>query len=1041
MTPIIFRSNQAEVAGEEGRQINQKLSLFSRASISPALEDINVYTLDAKIRGVTDPTLLPTPRHSFQSMGEADYRVHLGNNIPTIQGFVGQSLTHGSVSFPSDNIVQDRNTFDTIFNGGVAPVLKLGTNTIEFNPGLQFTLRRDTLSPRDMNQNLLREYLYVSTSSFFNWVSLHGSLVRETGPFTDQDLHSRDASANLEFTVGRPWGKTELLVGYSARDLLFRPLIREYYTTSSYIGVQHTFGNKFTAAVLGEYLRSWQVRGLDFAIAQAMRPAARFEYRASPRWNVQGSFALSRGEGFHAYDNVQSEFLVSYTRKVQRTFDDGSGPVPITYPSTFSFGLQQQMFYEFPGSRGKTMVRSGRSFHSFLIPVLMTPAEMTPAQAPLPERDTGLPVLAPALRSKLVSGSLLLLAGSGLVSVMNLLYNIVVARMLGPTGFGDATAVYTLLMLGSAITLSFQIVCAKLVAKQGALEDQHAVYKGLHRQAWVVGIGIGVLLVLARGVVSRYLNLSDSRLVVLLALGMAFYVPLGARRGWTQGTCQFQRLALNFVLEGSIRLLGAFVLIKLGMGVPGAVIASAAAVILAYCFAPPGVKLGSDAHGAALSGPSVAGFREGLQATVFFAGQVIINNFDIVLVKHFFPSREAGLYAAVALVGRLVNTCSWSVVNAMFPVSASSREDREGRPVLMMSLGMVVAILSTLIFGIWLVPSFLWKTLFGLHFDLVGYSAISGLLVLYAVTSGIYSLSSVTMAYEMSRKIANTSWLQLAFSGALVFGIYMFHSTLRQVIEVQLVLMSVLLLFVLVPVLRQGTAPLQFAPSRIHPLGPLSEEEVIAEFLKSEFHHPEFDEYREHSTDLVETPNFDDVSENAWRRAMLFVRRGPMWRELPKDTQWHECEFTVEDLDRVRVFPRAQWRKIARGDFYLTSIVARVRARMAEQSSDPFFRKLSVLSTKLLQTAMDPTVILIGVDADGPLTILDGNHRVVAAMLTGNVAVMRRFRIICGFSPSMTQCCWYQTNVTTLLRYAKNLVRHMLYDPKVDIRRLLHNDE
>ena len=428
---------------------------------------------------------------------------------------------------------------------------------------------------------------------------------------------------------------------------------------------------------------------------------------------------------------------------------------------------------------------------------------------------------------------------------------------------------------------------------------------------------------------------------------------------------------------------------------------------------------------------------------MFFAGQVVINNFDIVLVKHFFPSGEAGLYAAVALVGRLVNTCSWSVVNAMFPVSASSREDREGRPVLMMSLGMVVAILSTLIFGIWLVPSFLWKTLFGLHFDLVGYSAISGLLVLYAVTSGIYSLSSVTMAYEMSRKIANTAWLQLAFSGALVFGIYMFHSTLRQVIEVQLVLMSVLLVFVLVPVLRQGASPAapHFGVSRIRPLGQLSEEEVIAEFLKSEFHHPEFDEYRKHSADLVATPNFDDVSENAWRRAMLFVRRGPMWRELPKDTQWRECEFTVEDLDRVRVFPRAQWRKIARGNFYLTNIISRVRVRMGEQSSDPFFRKLSVLSTKLQQSAMDATVILIGVDADGPLTILDGNHRVVAAMLTGDLSVMRQFRIICGFSPSMTKCCWYDTNVTTLLRYAKNLVRHMLYDPKVDIRHLLHSRE
>ena len=103
--PDNFQNNQAEVAGQEGRQITQKLSLFSRATLAPALEDINVYTLDAKINGVTDPALLPTPRHSFQSMGEADYRVHL-SNVPTIQGFVGQSLTHGTVSFPSDNIVQ-----------------------------------------------------------------------------------------------------------------------------------------------------------------------------------------------------------------------------------------------------------------------------------------------------------------------------------------------------------------------------------------------------------------------------------------------------------------------------------------------------------------------------------------------------------------------------------------------------------------------------------------------------------------------------------------------------------------------------------------------------------------------------------------------------------------------------------------------------------------------------------------------------------------------------------------------------------------------
>src|SRR5207248_1806784 len=43
-----------------------------------------------------------------------------------------------------------------------------------------------------------------------------------------------------------------------------------------------------------------------------------------------------------------------------------------------------------------------------------------------------------ALRQKLLGGSLTLLAGSGLVGVTNLVYNVVTARMLGPTGFDYA---------------------------------------------------------------------------------------------------------------------------------------------------------------------------------------------------------------------------------------------------------------------------------------------------------------------------------------------------------------------------------------------------------------------------------------------------------------------------------------------------------------------------------------------------------------------------------------------------------------------------
>jgi hypothetical protein len=253
------------------------------------------------------------------------------------------------------NVVQDRNTYDTYFNGGITPVLHLGPSSIAFNGGLQYTIRRDTISPVYMSQNLFRQFLYVSTSSFYNWLSFNGSAIREAGPYTDQNLSSRDLSATAEFTVGRPWGRTSLLTGYTVRDLLFHPLIQEYFNTSSYVGLQHKFGSRFTTAILAEDLRSWRVQNTDYAIAQAFVPGGRFEFRANPRWNVQGSFLLSRGAGYHECDNAQSEFLVSYTRASRGSFKDGSS-APVAYPFRFSLGIQQQTFYSFAGGTRNTIL-------------------------------------------------------------------------------------------------------------------------------------------------------------------------------------------------------------------------------------------------------------------------------------------------------------------------------------------------------------------------------------------------------------------------------------------------------------------------------------------------------------------------------------------------------------------------------------------------------------------------------------------------------------------------------------------------------------
>ncbi|MFY9744409.1 MAG: hypothetical protein WAK21_20580, partial [Candidatus Sulfotelmatobacter sp.] len=275
-----------------------------------------------------------------------------------------------------------------------------------------------------------------------------------------------------------------------------------------------------------------------------------------------------------------------------------------------------------------------------------------------------------------------------------------------------------------------------------------------------------------------------------------------------------------------------------------------------------------------------------------------------------------------------------------------------------------------------------------------------------------------------------------------VVGVCMLHHSLRQVILVQLVLMVALLVLLTIPLLRPHftTKALAIYPG-LRVGRKLAEEEVMAEFLRSEFHHPEFDEYRNQFDHLVRNPDLTSSRENAVRQALLFLRRGPMWRELPADTAWYEVQLKISDLDRIRFFPRAQWRRVAQGSFYLTDVVERIRVHLKSSTDDNFFGKLRLLSSSVQENLVNPAVLLIGVNETRPLTILDGNHRMAAAMLGAtapagpSAPALSNFRFICGFSPQMTRCCWYATNVNTLLRYFKNLVRYFTYDPESDIDR------
>ena len=392
-----------------------------------------------------------------------------------------------------------------------------------------------------------------------------------------------------------------------------------------------------------------------------------------------------------------------------------------------------------------------------------------------------------------LTGSLVMLLSSTTVSGINFATNVIMARLLGPSMFGQVAVATTLLMMASCITLAFQMVCAKFVARNETAGGKVAVYRGLLKNSWLVSLSLGLALFLAQGPVSRYLNVPSSVLIAILAVGIAFYAPVGVRRGAMQGLCLFPRLSANFVVEATTRFLIGVALILMGYGVLGGVGAISAAVVMAYFI--PGVPRALRAEAVP---EQPASFAEAFQAIVFFVGQVIINNIDIVLVKHFFPSDQAGLYAAVALVGRVLYFAAWSVVSAMFPVSASVKKEHESPKVVWVPMALVAGISALFILVVSMFPQVIMGAIFGKAF-----ATTSSLLSLYAIATALYAVAMVLMAYEISRRIANVGWLQLLFSGILVLVIGAYHHSLREVIVVQIVLMSLMLVLVSFPFLRR----------------------------------------------------------------------------------------------------------------------------------------------------------------------------------------------------------------------------------------------
>jgi O-antigen/teichoic acid export membrane protein len=170
--------------------------------------------------------------------------------------------------------------------------------------------------------------------------------------------------------------------------------------------------------------------------------------------------------------------------------------------------------------------------------------------------------------------------------------------------------------------------------------------------------------------------------------------------------------------------------------------------------------------------------------------QIVINNSDILLVKHYFDANEAGLYASLALIGRVVYFIAWMFVMLLLPsVIQLKKEGKSTLPVLVKYLGYIAAIAITIVVGCYLFPETIINMLFGNE-----YLIIAPLLWKYALATGIFAISNIFAYYYLSLDKYIPVVLSGLFGMLQIVLILFFHESLAQVVYVQIFAMVLLLI-------------------------------------------------------------------------------------------------------------------------------------------------------------------------------------------------------------------------------------------------------
>lgn len=383
--------------------------------------------------------------------------------------------------------------------------------------------------------------------------------------------------------------------------------------------------------------------------------------------------------------------------------------------------------------------------------------------------------------SPFVRHNVVFFVGSLGIAFLNYLYYPVMGRLLDTVSFGELQVLISFFMVISLLLSVMSLVSVNIVARAAnATEARHTLAQ-LEKATLYAGLVIALLILALAEPLRGALKFTSVWPFIVMAITFLVSVPGAFRQGYLRGKNDFVHTSWTGIVGALVKLVASALLVLVGLQVTGASSGLLAAQVATVLYAGYHARrLGErlDWGGWRLDWGVLrlegryAGYVLGLSLIT-----TLLVSLDVTLVKYLFSPEDAGRYAGVATIARIVYFLTGSIAAVLLSSVGMQHSQAHNRQYLQRSLLLTLVLGGSATLWFCLLPGWTMHLLLGTKYDAFVHllPALSGAIL-------ATSLTNVYVTYNMALRRYGALAVGVCGSAATAAILILRHDTVDHVV-------------------------------------------------------------------------------------------------------------------------------------------------------------------------------------------------------------------------------------------------------------------